>query len=100
MASTSGVQSLEPRLLMNILIVGGTGMIGGHAALHLRAKGHQGTVAGRHPPAAGPPLADFVCLRLDFIADYFPKVRLRKFDAMVFAAGNDIRHVPKGAKYY
>jgi nucleoside-diphosphate-sugar epimerase len=85
---------------MNILIVGGTGMIGGHAALHLRAKGHQVTVAGRHPPAAGTPLAELEFLRLDFIADDPPEDRLREFDTMVFAAGNDIRHVPKGASYY
>ena len=85
---------------MNIMIVGGTGMIGGHAALHLRAKGHQVAVAGRHPPAAGTPLAELEFLRLDFIADDVPQDRLRKFDALVFAAGNDIRHVPKGAKYY
>jgi len=85
---------------MNILIVGGTGMIGGHAALHLRTKGHQVTVAGRHPPAAGTPLAELDFLRVDFIADDPPNDRFRKFDAMVFAAGNDIRHVPKGASYY
>ncbi|MEN9289947.1 MAG: hypothetical protein RL317_1570, partial [Pseudomonadota bacterium] len=26
---------------MNILVVGGTGALGGHAALHLAAKGHK-----------------------------------------------------------
>jgi dihydroflavonol-4-reductase len=35
---------------MKILVVGGTGMIGGHAALHLQALGHDVSVAGRNPP--------------------------------------------------
>ncbi|MCA3870355.1 MAG: nucleoside-diphosphate sugar epimerase, partial [Burkholderia sp.] len=32
---------------MKILIVGGTGLIGGHAALHLHAQGNPVTLAAR-----------------------------------------------------
>jgi nucleoside-diphosphate-sugar epimerase len=81
---------------MKILVVGGTGMIGGHAALHLRSKGHQVTVAGRNAPQAGTPLAELDFLRGDYIANNFPREDLARFEALVFAAGNDIRHVPKG----
>jgi nucleoside-diphosphate-sugar epimerase len=78
---------------MKILVVGGTGMIGGHAALYLKSKGHAVSVAGRRPPPAGTPLAALPFLRGDYIANDFPREALAQFDAVVFAAGNDIRHV-------
>ena len=37
---------------MKILIVGGTGMIGGHAAAHLQAQGNAVTLAARKPAAS------------------------------------------------
>ncbi|WP_454737306.1 NAD-dependent epimerase/dehydratase family protein [Cupriavidus necator] len=81
---------------MKILIVGGTGMIGGHAALHLRSRGHDVTIAGRNRPAPGTPLAglDFLCC--DYIANDMPAAQLSVFDTLVFAAGNDVRHLPQG----
>jgi nucleoside-diphosphate-sugar epimerase len=79
---------------MKILVVGGTGMIGGHAALHLQAKGHEVALAGRNAPAAGTPLGEFEFRRIDYIEDADPA--LAGFDALVFAAGNDIRHLPPG----
>jgi nucleoside-diphosphate-sugar epimerase len=81
---------------MKILVVGGTGMIGGHAALHLHSKGHQVSVGGRNPPPAGTPLSELEFLRGDYIANTFRREDLARFEALVFAAGNDIRHVPKG----
>ena len=80
---------------MKILVVGGTGMIGGHAALYLKGRGHAVSIAGRNPPPAGTPLAALPFLRGDYVANDFPRAELAKFDAMVFAAGNDIRHVSK-----
>ena len=79
---------------MKILVVGGAGMIGGHAALYLRSRGHQVSIAGRNPPAAGTPLGELEFLRCDYIANDLPPSALGRFDALVFAAGNDIRHLP------
>jgi nucleoside-diphosphate-sugar epimerase len=78
---------------MNILVVGGTGMIGGHAALYLKSRGHAVSIAGRNAPPAGRPLAALPFLRGDYIANDIPREALAQFDAVVFAAGNDIRHV-------
>ncbi|RSL52247.1 hypothetical protein CEP54_011022 [Fusarium duplospermum] len=83
---------------MKILIVGGTGMIGGHAALHLRSLGHEVAIAGRNPPPSSiPDLAQLEFVKGDFTAGDFGVDQLSKFDAIVFAAGSDIRHVPENA---
>lgn len=81
---------------MKILIVGGTGLIGGHAALHLHAQGNHVTLAARKPAAAGSALAQFDVLQRDYVAGNFTRDDLAPFDAVVFAAGNDIRHLPPG----
>ncbi|WP_165323991.1 NAD-dependent epimerase/dehydratase family protein [Rhizorhabdus phycosphaerae] len=81
---------------MKIIVVGGAGMIGGRAALHLKAKGHDVTIAGRNPPAAGTPLGDLPFLRVDYVNMDFDRDALGQFDALVFAAGNDVRHQPEG----
>ncbi len=82
---------------MRILVVGGTGLIGGHAALLLRAQGHAVTIAGRKAPSPGSALADLEFVQGDYIAGTLTQDDLARFDALVFAAGNDIRHVPPGA---
>jgi len=82
---------------MKILVVGGTGMIGGHAALYLRSKGHQVSIAGRNSPPPATPLDGLDFLRCDYIANDLPRAALGRFEALVFAAGNDIRHIPAGA---
>ncbi len=80
---------------MKVLVVGGTGALGGHAALHLAAKGHQVTITGRGAGAnPATPLADLGYMRGDFVQGDFTVERLRGFDWVVFAAGNDPRHVP------
>ncbi len=81
---------------MNILIVGGTGMIGGHAAMLLKAKGHDVTLGARKPAPAGTPMASMPTLIGDYAQQTFSKEDLQPFDAIVFAAGQDIRHIPKG----
>jgi len=81
---------------MKILIVGGTGMIGGHAALHLSAKGHQVALAARRPAGVDTPMGSFPVLLGDYTQGDFPAAELSPFDAVVFAAGNDIRHLPRG----
>lgn len=84
---------------MKILVIGGTGMIGGHAALHLRSLGHDVSVAGRNPPQPTTALAELPFLRGDYVEGTFTKAQLAPFDAIVFAAGNDIRHLPEGADF-
>ena len=37
---------------MNILVVGGTGMVGGNAALFLKQAGHSVTIMSRNRPTA------------------------------------------------
>jgi nucleoside-diphosphate-sugar epimerase len=78
---------------MRTLIVGGTGMIGGHAALHLRRKGYDVAIAGRSRPAADGLLADLPFFQGDFAADDFDAALRSGFEAVVFAAGNDFRHL-------
>lgn len=80
---------------MRIVVVGGTGMIGAHAARHLAAKGHAVTVAARRPPLPQTPAAAFPVLLGDYSAGGLAVNELTGFDAVLFAAGNDIRHLPK-----
>jgi nucleoside-diphosphate-sugar epimerase len=82
---------------MKILIVGGNGMVGGHAALALAAQGHAITLASRTPPAEGTPLGALPWTRVDYVNDTPDQALLAQFDALVFAAGNDVRHVPEGS---
>ncbi|KAH7141064.1 hypothetical protein EDB81DRAFT_655041 [Dactylonectria macrodidyma] len=79
---------------LTILVVGGTGMIGGHAALYLQSKGHQITIAGRHRPDSVPLLAALPFLQGDYVNEDFTKDQLSAFDAVIFTAGADVRHVP------
>lgn len=81
---------------MKALVVGGTGMIGGYIALHLREEGHEVTIASRNPPRAAV-LADFPLLPGSYVDETFMKADLAPFDTIVFAACNDPRHVPRGA---
>lgn len=81
---------------MRILIIGGTGMIGINTALHLRGLGHDVHLAARKAPEAGHPAADFPIVQGDFTRGEFSEADLAPFDAVVFAAGNDPRHMPAG----
>lgn len=78
---------------MKILIVGGTGMIGAHTALHLRDAGDDVTVAARNPLADDSPVKDFPVLLGDYTAQTFTADQLAPFEGIVFAAGQDIRHM-------
>jgi nucleoside-diphosphate-sugar epimerase len=68
---------------MNILIVGGTGLLGGHAALYLHSLGHQVTIAARRPAPAATPMAQLPFVSIDFVAGNARKEDLQGFDAMV-----------------
>jgi dihydroflavonol-4-reductase len=81
---------------MKTLIVGGTGLTGAHAALHLRAAGHSVTLQSRATPTLAC-LRDFAHLPGSYIDDSLSVEALRGFDQLVFAAGADIRQLPPGA---
>jgi nucleoside-diphosphate-sugar epimerase len=78
---------------MKVLVVGGSGLIGGDAALYFKEKGHDVTILSRSEPAA-PALAALPALRGDYINDDFGAGRLEGFDWLVFSAAADIRNLP------
>ncbi len=80
---------------MKILVVGGSGLTGAHAALHLRRLGHDITLAARSHPQA-PCLQDFPFEAMDYQQPDLPVERLRGYDGLLFAAGADIRQLPAG----
>jgi dihydroflavonol-4-reductase len=80
---------------MKILVVGGTGLIGGHAALRLKSLGHDVEIAARKPAAPGSALTELHFHRIDYVNEPADRDLLARFDAVVFAAGNDVRHIPK-----
>lgn len=81
---------------MKILIVGGTGMIGAHTAIHLREEGNDVTVAARNPLAEDSPVRDFPVLLGDYTEQTFTAAQLAPYEGIVFAAGQDIRHMGRG----
>lgn len=80
---------------MKILVVGGTGLSGAHASLFLRDQGHDITIMSRSKPQT-PCLQDFKFMQGNYIEDDVATESLRGFDALLFAAGADIRQLPEG----
>lgn len=81
---------------MKTLIVGGTGMIGCHTAALLAERGHEVTIGARSAPSAESPVASYPVLLGDYSEGGFTEEELALFDAVVFAAGQDVRHVKPG----
>lgn len=81
---------------MKTLILGGTGMIGSHIAQQLGAEGHEVVLGARKPVDPGHSLAGLAVLIGDYAAGGYSVAELEGHDAVVFAAGNDIRHVQPG----
>ncbi|MDG2048318.1 MAG: NAD-dependent epimerase/dehydratase family protein [Halioglobus sp.] len=78
---------------MKVLVVGGTGLIGGDIALYLTSRGHEVTIMARKPSTA-PSLAALPFMRGDYVNDTFGDEQLSGFDGLVFAAAADIRNMP------
>ncbi len=80
---------------MKVIIIGGTGLTGAHAAIALRDAGHEVTLASRNTPDI-PLLKDFDHVIGSYLDDSLSQETLSAFDALVFAAGADIRLLPPG----
>ena len=78
---------------MNVLVVGGSGLVGGDIAIYLQSQGHGVTIMARKPPEASS-LADMPFIQGDYVNDRFSDGQLRGFDCLVFAAAADIRQIP------
>lgn len=83
---------------MNVIILGGTGLIGYHTTLALMDKGHQVTILSR----GSINLEDRFHDEVEFIiGDVFKMENndlidlFSKYNAMVYAIGPDDREVPK-----
>ena len=81
--------------MAKILVVGGTGLTGAHAALHLREAGHSITIMSRSAPTV-PCLQAFDHLVGNYVEGDIDLEALKGFDQLVFAAGADIRQLPAG----
>lgn len=79
---------------MNVLVVGGSGMAGGNAAIYLSEQGHDVTIMSRNAPTA-PAMAKLKHLAGNYIEDDLSDGQLQGFDALVFAAAVDIRYLPQ-----
>lgn len=84
---------------MKLLVIGGTGALGGHAAIHMAAHGHDVSIAGRNPPHPATPMARMPFVQGDYVAGDFTADRLKGHDWVIFAAGNDPRHVPQDSDF-
>ncbi len=80
---------------MKVLIVGGSGLTGAQACLHLSAAGHDVTIMSRSLPKVEC-LQAFSHRQVDYIEDDVSVDTLKGFDWLVFAAGADIRQLPPG----
>ncbi|MEM1110417.1 MAG: NAD-dependent epimerase/dehydratase family protein [Pseudomonadota bacterium] len=79
---------------MKVLVVGGTGLIGGDIALQLQKLGHEVTIMSRKPSTV-PMLAALPFMQGDYVNDDFSGDQLSAFDTLVFAAAADIRYMPQ-----
>jgi len=79
---------------MKVLIVGGTGLIGGHAALYLGRQGCEVSLMARNPSTV-PGLAGLPFIPGNYCEDDCSDGRLKGFDALVFAAAADIPNLPQ-----
>jgi nucleoside-diphosphate-sugar epimerase len=79
---------------MKILVVGGTGFVGGYAALHFASLGHDVTIMSRSRPKGTSKLNDLPFVAGNYIEDDFSDDRLEGFDSLAFCAGNDLGNFP------
>jgi hypothetical protein len=78
------------------MVLGSTELISGHAVLFLAQEGHDVTITARKPVSAATPLAKLPMIKTNYVSDDLSQRTRATFDVLIFAAGNDIRHVPPG----
>ena len=79
---------------MRILVVGGTGFVGGYTALYLRDKGYDVTIMGRSRPKGTSRLNELPWVRGHYYEDDFSDGRLEGFDGLMFCSGSDLGNYP------
>lgn len=80
---------------MRVLVVGGTGLIGSHAAEMLRSRGYAVSIASRSTRPQAGFFSTFGFVRGNYLGGLSTK-DLASYQAIVFAAGSDVRHIPPG----
>ncbi|MCG8421644.1 MAG: NAD-dependent epimerase/dehydratase family protein [Proteobacteria bacterium] len=80
---------------MRVLVVGGTGLIGSHAAMELMRRGHEVTVMARKEPDRTLAPKELGFVPGDYVEKTYDPEVFRQFDGLVFATGLDWRLQPK-----
>lgn len=79
---------------MNVLIVGGTGLIGGTTALLLKEQGHTVTLMARKPSDVDA-LKAFAFIEADYSENNITAETFAPFDTLIFTAAVDPRNLPQ-----
>lgn len=79
---------------MKVLIVGGTGFVGGHTALYFHDLGHEVTIMSRSKPRGTSRLNELPFVAGNYVEEDFDDGRLEGYDWLVFAAGSDMSSFP------
>lgn len=79
---------------MKILVVGGTGFVGGYTSLYLQDKGYDVTIMARSKPKGTSRLNDLPYVKGNYIDDDFNDGRLEGYDGLMFCAGSDLGVYP------
>lgn len=79
---------------MKILVVGGTGYVGGYTALYMHDKGHEVTIMSRSRPRGTSRLNDLPYVRGDYVNEDFNDGRLEGYDGLMFCSGTDLGNYP------
>jgi dihydroflavonol-4-reductase len=76
--------------LMKVLIVGGTGQVGGYTALYFQELGHDVTIMSRSKPKGASRLGELPFVAGNYVEERFDDGRLEGYDWLVFGAGSDM----------
>jgi nucleoside-diphosphate-sugar epimerase len=90
----AGGKIASGRERVKVLIVGGTGFVGGYTALYFHDLGHDVTIMSRSPPKGVSRLNGLAFVRGNYIEDDFSDGRLDGYDWLIFCAGSDLHSFP------